>query len=236
MQNRIFLWASAVAVFFCSGVPTAAQHKAFIVDGRLAALRRAPDMKAEVVRRLRIGRPVYIIESKSARGDQPKFYRVAVTRRTRGWLHVGAVVLAGRAGEDGRLWKLIESAESFDRLMLCRFFIENFPRSSLMPRVLLAIGQEAERAATSLNRSADRRLKNLSPEATAFGLRDYYLSDTGLDRYSRLQIHFDFVESHSEYVYDGQAYQQILKRFPKSEEAVVAKKQLEVKQQRLAQK
>jgi hypothetical protein len=236
MQRRIFLWMVAVSILLFSNFTTLAQHKAFIIDDRLAALRRTPDMKAEVVRRLRIGRAVYLIETKAARGKQPKFYRVAVTRRTRGWLHVGAVIIPGRAGEAERVMKLIETTASFDRLTLCKFFIEQFKRSPLMPRVLLAIAEQAEQAASSLNRSADRRLKNLAPDATPAQLRDYYLSDTGLDRYSRLQIHFDFVENHSEYVYDGQAYREIIKRFPKSAEAVVAKKQLEMTQQRLAQK
>lgn len=236
MPRRTFLWVTTVATLLFSNFTVFGQNKGYVVDDRLAALRRAPDIKAEVVRRLRIGRPVYIIETKAARGEQPRFYRVAVTRRTRGWLHVGAVVIAGRAGEDARVMQLIASSESFDRLRLSRFFIERFPRSPLMPRALLALAEEAEHAATSLNRSADRRLKNLSAEATNYQLRDFYLSDTGLDRYSRLRVHFDFVDNHSEYVYDGQAYREIIKQFPKSEEAAVARKHLEAAKQRLAQK
>ncbi|MEW6126302.1 MAG: hypothetical protein AB1757_04495 [Acidobacteriota bacterium] len=215
---------------------TLAQNKAFVIDDRLSALRRAPDLKSTVLRRLRIGRAVYIVETRPARNQQPKFYRVAVTRRTRGWLHEGAIVLPGRAGEDARALSLIQLAEGFDRLALCQFFIEKFNRSPLLPRVLLTFAEEAERAAAQLNRSADRRLKNLSTTDSKFAARDYYLSDTGLDRYSRLQIHFEFVEKHSEYIYDGQAYKEILRRFPKSEEAKVAAKQLESQRQRLAQK
>ncbi len=236
MQQRMFLGVMTIIILLSSLFTALAQTKAFVIDDRLAALRRAPAMKSEVVRRLRIGRPVYLMESKAARGEQSKFYRVAVTRRTRGWLHEGAVLIAGRAGEDARLMKLIESSESFDRLKLCKFFIEHFNRSALRPRVWLTLAEEAEHAAGALNRSADRRLKNFRPAATNSQLRDYYLSDTGLDRYSRLRIHFDFIENRNEYIYDGQAYREIIKQFPKSDEARVARKQLEMAKQRLAQK
>lgn len=215
---------------------TLAQNKAFVIDDRLSALRQSPDLKAMVLRRLRIGRAVYIVESKSAHQDQPKFYRVAVTRRTRGWLHEGAVVIPGRAGDDARVVSLIQSTDGFDRLALCQFFMAKFNRSPLAPRVLLLFAEAAESAATTLNRSADRRLKNLSADHAKYAVRDYYLSDTGLDRYSRLQIHFDFIEKRSEYVYDGQAYKEILRRFPKSEAATVATRQLESQRQKLAQK
>lgn len=234
MQCRIFLWLMAVSIL-CLNLTTVAQQKAFVVDDRLAALRRAPDMKSEVVRRLRVGRPVYILASQAPKGGQPKFYRVAVSRRTRGWLHGGALITGGRAGEDSRLVNLLESNEGFDRLKLCRFFLEHFPRSPLAPRVLLMVADEAERVAGSLSRSADRRLKNVR-EAGGYPLRDYYLNDTGLDRYSRLRINFEFVESRNAYVYNGQAYREIIKQYPKSEEAAVARKQLEAAKQRLAQK
>jgi hypothetical protein len=215
--------------------PTLAQQKAFIVDDRLAALRRAPALKSEVVRRLRIGRPVYIVETRPAKGEQPKFYRVAVSRRTRGWLHAGALIIVGRAGEELRLMNLVDLSDGFDRLRLCRFFLEHFPRSPLAPRLLLTVAEEAERVASTLNRSADRRLKNLR-EASGYQMRDYYLSDTGLDRYSRLGIHFEFVESRKAYAYDGQAYLEIIKRYPKSAEAEMARKHLAAVKERLAQK
>src|ERR1700754_3537411 len=80
--------------------------KAVVIDERLSALRQEADLHSPVLKRLRIGRTVYITASK---GAQSAFYRVPVTRRTRGWIHQGAIALPGRAGEDNRVLKIIES-------------------------------------------------------------------------------------------------------------------------------
>ena len=86
--------------------------KAFVVDDRLSALRRDADMQSEVIQRLRLGRQVFIIATKAGRHGNPTFYRVAVTRRTRGWIHQSALAVPGRRGEDerrnlldGSLWR-----------------------------------------------------------------------------------------------------------------------------------
>ena len=65
-------------------------------------------------------------------------------------------------------------------------------------------------------------------------LRDYYLNDSGLDRYSKLYVTFDLKGSTSEYSYDGKAYREILKRYPDSEEARVARARIDRSEQRLA--
>jgi hypothetical protein len=116
--------------------------------------------------------------------------------------------------------------------VLCRSFLEHFNRSPLVPRVLLALAEEADLASVTLGQHARKRLKDVD-ERNA-NLRDYYLSDTGLDRYSRLGIAFDFKQSTAEYVYDGKAYREIVKRFPHSTEAQQARKRLESTEQRLA--
>jgi hypothetical protein len=207
--------------------------KAFIVDDRLSALRQDADIKSQVLRRLRVGRRVFIIESKSAGSAGPRFYRVAVTRRTRGWLHESALTIPGRSGEDGRLIKLITDArDGLDRIALCRLFLEQFGRSALAPRALLAMAEEASRASVSLGQNARKRLKDIGEHSD--DLKYYYLSDAGLDRYSRLGIAFDFRPSTAEYVYDGKAYREIVKRFPHSPEAEQARKQLDSAGQRLA--
>lgn len=208
--------------------------KAFIVDDRLSALRQGADMKSQVLHRLRVGRRVFIIESKSPASDRPKFYRVAVTRRTRGWLHESALVIPGRPAEDRRLIKLITDArDGLDRIALCRLFLEQFGRSALVPRALLAMAEEASHASAGLSQNARKRLKDIDEHSD--NLRYYYLSDTGLDRYSRLGIAFDFKPSTAEYVYDGKAYREIVRRFPHSPEAEQARKQLDSAGQRLAQ-
>jgi hypothetical protein len=207
--------------------------KAFIVDDRLSALRREADIKSEVIHRLRLGRRVLITESKGSRSDQPKFYRVAVTRRTRGWIHESALAIPSRPKEDERVLKLItDTFDGLDRIAVCRLFLEHFNRSPLAPRALFALAEEADHASAALSQHARKRLNNVDKRSA--NLRDYYLSDTGLDRYSRLGIAFDFIPSTSEYVYDGKAYREIVKRFPHSAEAQQARKQLELAEQRLA--
>ena len=207
--------------------------KAFIVDDRLSALRREADIKSEVIHRLRLGRPVLITDSRVNRSDQPKFYRVAVTRRTRGWIHESALAIPSRPKEDERIMKLItQTPDGLDRIALCRLFLEHFNRSPLAPRALLALAEEAERASATLSQHARKRLKDVDEHGA--NLRDYYLSDTGLDRYSRLGIAFDFIPSTAEFIYDGKAYREIVKRFPHSAEAQQARKQLDSAQQRLA--
>ena len=208
--------------------------KAFIVDDRLSALRREADLKSQVVQRLRLRRPVLIIESKGGKGDQPKFYRVAVTRRTRGWIHESALAIPGRPHEDERVMNLItDTRDGLDRIALCQLFLEHFNRSPLAPRVLLAMAEEADRASVTLSQHARKHLKDVDAGG-GVNLRDYYLNDSGLDRYSKLGIAFDFEQATSEFVYDGRAYRQILKRFPHSAEAQLARKRLDSVEQRLA--
>src|SRR5262245_9529299 len=77
--------------------------RAFVVDDRLSSLRREPNLQSEIIHRLRLGRPVYITRVWSAGADQPRFYRVAVSRRTRGWIHESAVAMQGKVGEDQRI-------------------------------------------------------------------------------------------------------------------------------------
>lgn len=209
--------------------------KAFVVDDRLSVLRRNADVKSPVIHRLRIGRPVFIFASKASGPNQPGFYRVAVSRRTRGWIHQAAVAVPGRAGEGERFMKLISNTgDGMDRIMLCRLFLEHFNRSALAPQALLAIGEEAEHAAATLTRNARKRLKELDEKNGNASLRDYYLNDSGLDRYSKLQVAFDFKDSTAEYNYDGSAYREILRRFPNSREAQVARARLDRAERRLA--
>ncbi|HSB09916.1 MAG TPA: hypothetical protein VLM38_10560 [Blastocatellia bacterium] len=200
--------------------------KAFVIDDRISVLRREPTSQSEALRRLRLGHVVFVIQGNNASADS-RFCRIAVSRRTRGWIHRSALAVERRAGEDKRLMRLIEAThDGVDRITLCRILIERFGRSPLVPRAFLVMGEEADRAAESLSQRARRR----NPESTAVSpnvpWRDYYLNDPGLDRYSRLHIVFDFDEARSEYVYDGKAYREILKRYPNGQEAVVARRHL----------
>jgi hypothetical protein len=211
--------------------------KAFVIDDRLSALRREPGLQSEVIRRLRLGHTVYIVATSKPKADQPRFCRIAVTRRTRGWIHEAALAVQGRAGEDQRIMKLIENgADGIDRISLCRILTERFPQSRLLPKAFLAMGNEAERAAQTLSQRARKRVGDAGEENANASSRDYFMSDAGLDRYSKLRIVFDFNESTSEYVYDGKAYREVIRRFPEGEEAKLARERLELAKQKLARR
>jgi hypothetical protein len=198
--------------------------KAFVIDERLSALRKDGDLHAPVLKRLRIGRAVYVMSKSGASG----FYRVAVTRRTRGWIHQGAIALPGRTGEDERVMQVIEATtDGPDRIALCRLLLDQFSRSPLAPRTLLFIGEEAERAAASLTQHARRRLKTLDEQKNTANAEAFYLNDPGLDRYSRLGISFRFDAAQTGYAYDGRAYRDLLRRYPQSNEAEAARHRLE---------
>jgi len=214
--------------------PTGGAHfiKALVIDERLSALRQEADLHAPVLKRLRIGRTVYITSSKSAKSD---FYRVAVTRRTRGWIHQQALALPGRNGEDGRVMQVIEEAsDGVDRIALCQLFLQRFSHSRYGPRALLLLAEEAEGAAASLTRHAQRRLQTLAERKHGATIEDYYLNDPGLDRYSRLRVAFRFDASQTRYAYDGKAYREILRRYPQSAEAEIARRRLENLESHLA--
>jgi hypothetical protein len=155
---------------------------------------------------------------------EPRFYRIAVTRRTRGWIHEAALAIQGHPGEDQRILELIEASQGIDKITLCRLLSQNFARSRLVARGTLLLGEEAERIAENLSQRIRRRLGEVSSAFAA--VRDYYLSDAGLDRYSKLGVAFDFNESTGEFVYDGKAYREVIKRFPASQEASVARGRL----------
>lgn len=201
--------------------------RAFVVDDRLSALRREADIHSPVAQRLRLGRPVFIIAQRNGAQDRNGFCRIALSRRTRGWIHRSALASPAVAGEDARVMELINSYKGFDRLTLCRLFTEEFRRSPHLAKAMLALAEESDRAAVALNRSVARRLSRLKSETDNAPLRDYFLSDPGLDRYSRLGIRFRFDESVGNYFYDGQAYRDIIRLFPRSEESKRARARLQ---------
>ena len=133
--------------------------------------------------------------------------------------------------------KLIEGTkDGLDRISLCRLLIDHFGQSQLVPRALLLMGEEADRAAQVLTQRARKRLADASEQNSNASARDYFLNDVGLDRYSKLHIVFDFNEVTSEYVYDGRAYAEVVRRFPSHEEAALARQLIEAGKQKLAKR
>lgn len=206
--------------------------KAFVIDDRLSALRREPGLQSMVIRRLRLGHAVFIVGISRHQAGQPRFCRVAVTRRTRGWIHESALAVQGRTGEDQRIMKLIEGSDGVDKIALCRILSQRFSQSQLVPRTMLQLGEEAERVAETLSQRTRRRLAEV--RGADASLRDYYLSDAGLDRYSKLGVVFGFNEATGEFVYDGKAYREVVRRFPDGEAASLARQRLELNNRKMA--
>lgn len=203
----------------------AAGRAAVVVDERLAALRDAPELSANLLRRLGRGRFVSVTGERASH-EGLTFYRVFVTRRTVGWIQSDAVVRPSRAGDDERLLRLIRASEEFDRLARARIFLDAFPRSPLRPAVLLIFGDAAESAAAKLSREARRRLDAREMEAGGAPAASYFLNFSGLDRYNRDGVKFLFDPAKRELHYEGAAWREILRRHPQSAEASEARKRL----------
>ena len=206
--------------------PPAGGRVAVVVDERLAAVRDAPELSANLVQRLGRGRLVAVAGERRS-GDSVVFYRVALTSRTSGWLQREAVVSPSRAGDDERLLRLIRGSEDFDRVARARIFLDTFPRSDSRPAVLLLLGDAAEEAAEKLTREAARRLDAREMEAGGAGVWTYFLNFNGLDRYRRQGIVFTFDRATKRFHYDGAAWREILRRHPRSAEAADARKRLD---------
>jgi uncharacterized protein (DUF885 family) len=197
-----------------------------VVDERLAALRDAPDISANLLQRLSRGRAVTFTGWKRA-PDGLVFYRVMVTGRTGGWLQSEAVVSNTRAGDDERLLSLIRGSDNFDRVARARIFLDLFSRSPLRPAVLILYGAAAEEAAENLSREAQRRLDEREMLAGGAPLYSYYLNYNGLDRYRKQGIAFVFTRAPRRFHYDGESWREILRRYPRSSEAVEARQRLQ---------
>ena len=202
--------------------PPAGGRLAIVVDERLAALRTTPQLTGRLVRRLNRRRLVAVRSIRTG-PDGITFFLVNVSSRTHGWIQREAVVSPSRVGDDRRLLDLIHGSQDFDRISRARIFLDYFPRSSLRPEVLLLLGDTAEEAANKLSESASRRMNHLGA-APEFA---YYLNYTGLDRYNRLRVTFVFDQSTKRLHYDGAAWREVIRHYPKSPEAVEARKRLE---------
>ncbi len=198
---------------------------AVVVDERLAVLRDKPDLNSRLVRRLGRGRPVTIIGAGRS-PDGVDFYRVAVTRRTRGWLQVESVASPARRGDDEKLLRLIRTSEDFDRIARARIFLDVFPASTFRPTVLQLYGDAAEEAAAKLSADAGRRLSKEVMAAGGASAHSYFMNYNGLDRYARQGITFVFDRAARAFHYEGKCWREILRRYPRSPEAETARQRL----------
>jgi hypothetical protein len=200
-------------------------QRAVVFDERLSALRARPDVKAALGQRLRRGRAVGILGTTIGK-DGAKFLRVAVSRNTRGWVLADAVVRPGHAADAERLMKLIEETDDeFTKARLAKLCAEEFRSTKFAPKALMILGAAGESAAERLTRDAKRRTGEDEPNA-GIRKRDHLLNYVGLDRYNRIGVTFDYDEASNRVVYDGAAYRELLRRYPRSDEAQVAREKL----------
>jgi len=189
-------------------------------------LRDGPDLSSNLLQRISRGRSVAIRGAKRS-SDGIIFYRVAVTRRTGGWIQSEAVVSLVRKDDDVRVLRLIQNSENFDRIIRARIFLDVFRKSRLRPAVLLLYGEAAEKAAGRLSHEAIRRLDQKEMEAGGAPIFSYFLNYNGLDRYRREGISYIFDRQTRQFHYDGASWKEIVRRFPRSPEAAEARKRLE---------
>ena len=231
-QLRVF----SVVVFLCLGLlPDTALAKrrlppggrlAVVADERLSALRASPELSAKLLRRLGRGSLVAIKGDKRSR-DGIVFYKVSVTIRTGGWIQRDAVFAPSRAGDDARLLRLIKASDSFDRVVRAKIFLDYFTGSELRPEALLIYALAAEDAAVHLSRNAARRLDEKEMDAGGAPVFSYFLNFNELDRYNRQGITFQFDRSAKQFRYDGEGWQELVHRYPRSPQAAEARKRLE---------
>lgn len=232
--KRVSVSVVYLACALCLVAEAAAQRRrvplgnrsAVVVDERLAVLRDGPDLSARLLQRMSRGRAVLVLGAKRT-PDGLTFYRVAVTRRTGGWLQSDAVVSPGRADDDERLLRLVRGSDDFDRVVRAKIFLDLFPRSPSRPEVLMIYGEAAEAAAAKLSREAVRRLDEREMAANGAPQFSYFLSYSGLDRYRRQGITFTFNRAGRQFHYDGESWREIVRRYPRSPEAEAARKRLD---------
>ncbi|MEP6742620.1 MAG: hypothetical protein ABJB61_08990 [bacterium] len=235
MTNRSLRVFSLVILLCLAIAPSAAVAKrrpppggrlAVVADERLSALRASPELSGNLLRRMVRGSLVAIKGDKRSR-DGIVFYKVNVTLRTGGWIQRDAVFAPSRAGDDVRLLRLINASEGFDRVVRAKIFLDNFTGSELRSQVLLIYALAAEDAASHLSRDALRRLDEKEMQAGGAPLFSYFLNFNELDRYNRQGITFLFDQSAKQFRYDGEGWQELVHRYPRSPQAIEARKRLE---------
>jgi hypothetical protein len=193
-------------------------QRALVFDERISALRARPDLKAPLRQRLRRGRVVGILGATKNKSGA-RFLRVAISRNTRGWVLADAVARRGNLADAERLMGLIEeTGDDFTKIKLARLCADEYGTTKFAPRALLILGRAAEGVADRLTREAKRRIGD---EESVGGLQRhlYFLNYAGLDRYNRIGVTFDYDETEDRMIYDGKAYRELLRRYPRSEEA-----------------
>jgi len=201
--------ATLLLVFDDGSTPRNQARRAIVIDERFSALREFPDVGAKVKQRLRRGRVVWVTETRRSR-DGHEFVRAAVSRRTSGWIASIAIVSRGRKSDARRLIELIEqTSDDFVKIRLARICADEFRATPFAPAALAMLAQAAERSAERLTVASRKRSGGNDDFAIA--------NDISLDRFSRIGVRFKAIDG--KLVYDGAAWREIARLYPRSAEA-----------------
>lgn len=205
--------------------PFAVGKTGVVVDETLSVLRKTPSLFGEPIHRMRSGRKVRILAVREA--DGVRFFRVVAPPSSAGWVQADAIFGEFRDGDDARMTRLISAMTGFEQLETALLFPELFPKSPLLPKILLLIGDLADDAAIKLSRDAASRLKRHQMAATGAPLHSYFLNFVSLDRYRKVGIVFLFNPEKKKFYYEGAKWRQVIALAPNSDEAAEARKRLE---------
>lgn len=198
---------------------------AVVLDESLAVLRAKASLFADSIQRMRVGRKVVILGV--AESDGVRFFRVSVPPARTGWVQAEAVFGNFRPDDEIRLAQLIRASTGFEQIELVVQFRSLYPKSRLMPSILLLFGDLLEEAAGKLSKDAGSRLKRSEMAASGAPMHSYFLNFVGLDRYRKLGIRFLFEAGSRTYHYNGESWQELVVKFAGSPESAEARKRLD---------
>lgn len=199
---------------------------AYVFDERLSVIRAKPDLNAFALRRLRVGHRVFLLPADKTRPTS-KFRRIVVSRHRVVWIPAAAIAAPGVPGDDEKLYRFASTQPAEKALITLAILTRHFDRSLLRPSALLELGKQAEEVARQISARADRRL-NREDLTLPDGLEetDLFANFSGLDRYEAFGIKFVYEAAADRYAYRGDAYEELVRKYPKASEVKVAQERL----------
>ena len=201
-------------------------YLAYVFDDRFSVVRTRPDVEAPFLRRLRVGHRVFLVAGNPS-SRETRYRRVVVSRNLSGWMLGAAVAAPAVAGDDARLLRYALSQPREKALIALRILTTHFDRTPLRPAALLRLGQLAEEEAVQLSVRANRTLSREEPALPEdLNEQDLLANYRGLDRWTSNGIVFIYQGRGARYVYRGEAYREIVKRYSHAPEVAHARERL----------
>lgn len=196
---------------------------AYVFDERFSVVRAKPDLNAFAIRRLRVGHRVFLLMQERTQA-KTKFRRIVVSRRQVVWIPAAAIAAPGVPGDDEKLYRFALTQPADRALITLAILTRHFDRSLLRPSALLQLGKQAEEVARQISVRADRKFR---PEDLSLSdgmeVSDLFANFSGLDRFESFGIKFAYETGSDRYVYRGDAYEELLRKYPRRLEAKEAK-------------